>query len=680
MNLPDLLAENARHRAALEPPYDPLTGVGCYGDRFALPVAEGAVVYLPVSMLADAEVGPDVQAILAAGGLHRVPLDDAERAAVEDAVIARRILHDPEFWFAAACRIKTKSGGLVPFVLNPPQRLLLAALLAPYLAGEPVRIILVKARQWGGSTLTQLFMAWVQQTQRTGWNAAIVADVQAQAAHIRGMYRTVAKHYPRSLGRFTLAPYEGQATVKYIPERDCIVGVASTKNPDGVRSFTYQMLHLSEVGLWGSTPHQSGEDLAQSLEGGLVGGAGTICVKESTAKGVGNYFHREWQSAVKGESAYRPMFVAWHQIAEYQTPLTAAAAADLVASFTSYERFLWEIGATLEGIAWYREKLRSMPAGEREWRMMAEFPSTTDEAFQSTGRRVFAPEYVRRARRSCRDPLYRAHIYANARKGKAALENVRLIQDRYNGLYHGGYNINSGDVSVWVEPNAPVRGVDPATHRISRRYAAFLDIGARHSEGDWHVLTILDRAGMLHGDGPEVAAEWRCHRDQDLAAWEAAQICRLYDTALLAVEVNSLHTEGDEAGHHLTVLDELGDAYPNLYARVGPADADAVVAGAPRRWGFATNRASKALIVDALNAALREDGYTERCAGACDEMDYYEIDERGRMNAREGQHDDRVISRAGAVWLATSFMEPPVIVEIGRRMTTSRPGAAAVIG
>lgn len=637
-----LLAENDRRRAAFEAPYDPLRGIGCFGERFSLPTDAGPV-YLPLAMRADAEAGPFVDRIEAAGGLHRIRgaygLSPQQVQAVGAALVRHRCRHDPEFWFAVAVRIKTKAGGVVPFVLTPPQRTLLAALLAPFLAGEPVRLILVKARQWGGSTLTQLFMAWVQQMRRRGWNAAIVADVQAQAAHIRGMYRTLARHYPAALGTVTLAPYEGQTTVKYVPERDAIVGVASTQNPDAVRSFTYHMLHLSEVGLWGSTPHQSADDLAQSLEGGLVGGAETIAVKESTAKGVGNYFHREWQAAVKGESAYRPLFVPWHAIPEYQLALSTEERTGLARSLTAYEQFLWGEGATLEAIAWYRAKLRSMPAGQAEWRMKAEFPTTADEAFQSSGRRVFAPAYVQKARRSCRPPILRADVMGAAQKGPSALQTVQLVR-----------NDAAGALSVWALPGAPVAGLDLAAHRIARRYVAFLDIGGRTDAADWHVLTVLDRAGMLVGDGPEVVAEWRCHRDQDLAAWEAAQVCTLYENATLAVEINSLKRGEEDSS--LTVLDEIGEHYAALWAR--PSGPDAVVGHAPRRFGFATNASTKPLIVDTLNAALRDGGYTERAAEACDEMDYYEIDERGRMNAREGQHDDRVISRAGAVWLATS--------------------------
>ncbi|MBR5241403.1 MAG: hypothetical protein IKW05_05650, partial [Muribaculaceae bacterium] len=60
-------------------------------------------------------------------------------------------------------RIKNKMGdGDIPFKLNRPQRRLLAEMEEMRIKGKPIRIILLKARQWGGSTLVQIYMAWIQ--------------------------------------------------------------------------------------------------------------------------------------------------------------------------------------------------------------------------------------------------------------------------------------------------------------------------------------------------------------------------------------------------------------------------------------------------------------------------------------------------------------------------------------
>lgn len=54
------------------------------------------------------------------------------------------------------------TGRLVPFKLRRAQLKLAHILLTDLFAGKPVRVVLVKARQWGGSTVTQMLMAWVR--------------------------------------------------------------------------------------------------------------------------------------------------------------------------------------------------------------------------------------------------------------------------------------------------------------------------------------------------------------------------------------------------------------------------------------------------------------------------------------------------------------------------------------
>ena len=78
-----------------------------------------------------------------------------------------RIKYDFEFWAVMFVRIKNKMGdGDIPFKLNRPQRRLLAEMEEMRIKGKPIRIILLKARQWGGSTLVQIYMAWIQLVHR----------------------------------------------------------------------------------------------------------------------------------------------------------------------------------------------------------------------------------------------------------------------------------------------------------------------------------------------------------------------------------------------------------------------------------------------------------------------------------------------------------------------------------
>jgi hypothetical protein len=186
------------------------------------------------------------------------------------------------------------------------------------------------------------------------------------------------------------------------------------------------------------------------------------------------------------------------------------------------------------------------------------------------------------------------------------------------------------------------------------------------------------------GSPPEVAARWRAHMDQDLAAWYAVQLCAWYNNALLAIEKNSLTRKAadgvePDTTHSLTVLDQIKEVYGrHLYFEEKHDDENDEKY---RSYGFHTNVRTKPIIIDALNAALREGGYIERQSRAADEMDYYEIKDNGRLGAQQGQHDDLVISTAGAVWLALEHMDAPQLIEkSAMKKRKRRPVAPAAVG
>lgn len=577
-------------------------------------------------------------------------------------LMTHRLQYDFELWCYMGVRIRTKDGTIMPLLLNRPQRRYAELLMNEFFARRPLRIVLLKARQWGGSTLTQAFFAWVQLYHRSGWNAAVVTDVQDQARHILGMYRTLAEHYP--MGSITFSSYRGAQNVQYVQEADAYVGVASVQNPNAVRSYTYHMLHLSEVGLWPSTEVTSAEDLAQSLLAGLPERPYTACVMESTAKGVGNYFHKKWQQAERGESNFKPLFVPWFEIEDYRLEVEEKEA--FVESWDKYEQMLWTLGATIEGIAWYRRKSRDFPT---RWRMQSEFPSTAAEAFQSTGDRYFsAPAVLLQRESNVRRPALMARIRSKAETGRDALRDIRFEEDE------------NGPVWIWTRPEEDPYKLIGSGRMVKNRFAAFADFGGKTDKADWSVVTIADRLPMLRGGVPEIAARYRAHLRPDLFAWDAAKLARAYDIALLAYEVNRhRHDRGDKVRGYepewsLAVLDEIRGVYPNLYLRVSQSRADEKV---DMEIGFHTNTSTKPMILNVMDKALEEEGYVERDERACDEMDTFEKKPDGTLGAVDGCNDDIIISTAGTLWLALSHMEP--VSEFTPRTKAERKAVGAAI-
>lgn len=275
------------------------------------------------------------------------------------------------------------TGAPVPFILNAPQRRVLRELERQRRARQPIRLILLKARQWGGSTLVQIYMAWLQLVHRKGWNSLICSHVKDASANIRGMYSQLLRAYPDALKQpepkaWAFTPYEKSQNINYIAARDCRVTIASALAPNAVRGGTYRMAHLSEVAFWGDGDSELAAQIVRAVAGSIPRLPDTLIVMESTADGPDNFFYDEWQRAVAGESDKVPLFVPWYEIEHYRREVNDKQRAEIFQRLTDYELQLLQKGVDIEAIAWYADKRREYATHEQ---MMAEYPSTPEEAF-----------------------------------------------------------------------------------------------------------------------------------------------------------------------------------------------------------------------------------------------------------------------------------------------------------
>ena len=87
----------------------------------------------------------------------------------------------------------------MPFVLNRPQRKFVECLEKMRLDGKPIRLILLKARQWGGSTCSQLYMAWLQLMHSTSLNSLIIAHQGVGSDEIKDMFDRMIESYPAEM-------------------------------------------------------------------------------------------------------------------------------------------------------------------------------------------------------------------------------------------------------------------------------------------------------------------------------------------------------------------------------------------------------------------------------------------------------------------------------------------------
>lgn len=596
MDREELIVENARRRARWADDYDPLSGVGCVGPRT---YRDG--VWWPDTMGAVTGCGD-------AGWL--------------------RMQHDFEYWAARCVTIKHKTTGKdVSLRLNHAQRRVLKVLESQRLAGKPLRLILLKARQWGGSTLVQIYMAWIQICLKRNWNSLICAHVKDTAATIRGMYSKILANYPAELWAEEGAPefkqYERTQNIRVIAGRGCKVTLASAERQDSIRGGDFAMAHLSETAYWPNTPTRAPEDLVRAVCSSIAYEPLTLVVMESTANGQGNYFHNEWVRCERGDGDKTAVFVPWFEIELYTLALDVDEW-EFMQSLDGYERELWEEhGCSLEQINWYRHQLQSYQSRAQ---MQAEFPTTAREAFVTSGANVFAAEGIEALRDGCREPLVRGEV---CRDGSGVKADA------------------AGCLEVWEKP---VPG---------SRYMLAVDVGGRTLRADWSVGVVMTRGGQ-----PRVVAQWRGHIDHDLLADRMMALGHWYNDALLVIESNTLEHER-EAESSAGVLERVARRYRHVYRRQGAGGTRGAV-------GFHTNASSKPRMIDNLVAMVREGLYVERCAGACDELSTYCRAPNGSYAARPGRYDDMLMTRAIALYVNDT--EPLRLPDPGLTAATATPG------
>ena len=691
----DIIKENQRRLdTVVNVPFNPISGFGSVGERVKV-VIDGfpiRVQWLPVKMMNV----PLVRKLAEYGNLDKFisgtiteDYTDEDRLKVIDAFVRVRSRHDFPFWAATFVTIQSKEPGEgeIPFKLSRPQRKFVAKLEEMRLAGHPVRLVLLKARQWGGSTCSQIYMCWLQLVHKVSLNSVIVAQTKKTSFAIKAMYDRALKYYPLDMMYPQGAAFSdkepkmvnvGQTgDYKLIPQRDCTITIASYEAPDALRGDAYSLVHCSEVGLWAPTEKKSPESVVRSACSGVLLRPYTMIIYESTANGTGNFFQEEYDNAKAGVSQFDALFISWFDIDLYSDPipdnevwtfaewLYSNRLNSNVASKREepgrYLWWLWEQGATLQGIKWYiRER-----AGKNSHEVMAaEFPTDDIEAFVHSGAKVFDKYRVEALKKTCKPPKYIGDVYADRDTGIEAFSNVRFVED------------HQGELWVWALPE-----IDP-DEIVTNRYLVVVDIGGRSHKADWSVIVVFDRLFMQDGGKPVVVAQWYGHIDIDLLAWKAGQIAAFYDNALLVIESNTLEThdkerqvDGDQSQF---VLNQLGGVYDNLYARSSPEDS--IIEGKPVKYGFHTNISTKPMVISTLVKVVREASYIERDERCLAEYLTYEKRQNNSFGAIKGKHDDLLMTRAIGLHICFFDMELPKILPRKKKKSLyRRPVSAASI-
>lgn len=675
----EILAENERRLKELRAEFDPITGKDAPLERRSLCIQDFPipVQHVPLEMFED----PLIQKIHACGSIQNYldttdDYDDCDEIPEIDdirmEVFKARFRADFAFWAYFEIRIEDKTTGrMVPFKLNRPQIIVLEICEQLRREGKPINLIICKARQWGGSTFCIFYQMWLGLYCAEKHAFAVCAQTKSVAGNITKMLMRAMETYDAwSLG---LAPEESLEITRDSTSGEYVIKdskgnqvsrstirIGSVEKPDSLRGYSGEGVHFSETGVWKDTPEKRPADLVRSIAGGILLQKNSMQVIESTPKGAGNFFHREYMRAKNGKSAYKAVFISWMQI-PHDTMEIENLEEFIIWLYTHKDeettsgdwldtgRYYWSMwlqGATLQGIEWYRNQRKTV---DDHADMASEAPCNDIEAFKFSGTTVFSEQDIVELRAGCKAPKFKGNLFADGVKGAEALENIHFVDNP------------SGQLHVWAKPDksAPV----------SNRYLVAVDVGGRSKKADWSVIRVFDRFAMIPelGGVPVLVAEQRYHTDHDLLTFDAARIAKWYNNALLVIESNTLETKDQErdTDGNLTeyILDTLGDYYKNIYAR--KASAEKIKQGTPTTLGFHTNTATKPMIIMNLVSCVRDKLWIEQSEYCCTELALYQKNEKGQFGAPpgEGMHDDVLMCTAIALWVCYCDMEMPAIIK-----------------
>jgi len=526
-------------------------------------------------------------------------------------------------------KIRTKSGAVIPFRLNAAQRKLYDIARRQQEAGKPVRIIILKARQLGFSTLTEALIFHACAT-RCNVNALIVTHREDATANLFRMSKLFYDELPGPI-RPMLRTSNAQELIFENPTRSAREkaerpGLRSrlrcaTAGGKGIgRSDTLQCVHLSEYAFWPEGADGKAATLTGILQA-VPSTPGTMVVIESTANGYEDFKER-WDAAAAGENDFEAVFFAWYENPEYaMEPVPGTV-------WTPEEQELrGRCGLTDAQLQWRRWCIANNCGGSLDM-FRQEYPSNPDEAFLHSGAGVFDNGQVILRRETAPEPV---------KRGDFVWEE--------DGITPGGKAPESAQGFVWEESEAGAVKI----FREPEEGHPYVLGGDTAGEGsDYFTAYVLDNS-----TGEQVAALRRQYSEPEYVR----QIFALgiyYNRALVALETNF-------STYPVMKLDELG--YPNQYHRERE---DTYTRQVKKSYGFRTDRQTRPRAIASLVEVFSRHPQWFRDRELLGEMLTFVYNEDHRGEALAGKHDDLVMAAAIAYavrhqqsFQVTDHTEPP---------------------
>lgn len=491
-------------------------------------------------------------------------------------------------------KIVDKQGNLIKLHLNDAQKVLYGVFKEHYNADKPCKIIILKARQMGFSTMTEALISAITMTSFFTNGLIMAHDIDA-TNNIYDMAKRYYDNLPPELkpmvkySNAKLLRFENPTNDAGVRERNpglrSSIRVATAEQKGVGRGATYKLMHLSEIAFW---KEQDGRTVLDQLTGllqTLPQNGFSLLVVESTANGY-NYFKQMWDMAVAGDSDYIPLFFPWYQMPEYRREYDGE-------KLTEEEEEL-KVQFTLdnEQLMWRRYAIRTLCGGDIN-KFKQEYPSTPEEAFIQTGNPFF-----------------------DTVKIQERLRTIRPAMDIGEFTERGSfYERQNGCVSIWKHPEP------------GHVYAIGADTAGEGS--DYFAAYVIDQSD----EGRQVA-KYRAQMDERQFVQQMYWLGKYYNYALIGPETNF-------SSYPVLRLQEMG--YENLYVR---ETVDTYIPHTMKKFGFKTTSSTRPLILDKLKELVNYRADLINDATFFHEALSFVKNDMGRPEAAVGAHDDCVMAAA----------------------------------
>ena len=536
--------------------------------------------------------------------LHSIDHDKKLRQAVANELLTNadllaEVKRYPEKLIELVFIVVDKNQKTMPFFLNDVQHSFMDTLnraKEDYEQGNitDISLLVLKGRQQGFTTLVTAYQLACSILNRN-FQGFTLAD---NSDNSEAIFQNKAK-FPHSQLPECLKPTEkfnNRRQLLFEKINSSWAVDTATKNVG--RSRTVNFFHGSECAFW--------KDGISPIQGALGEAFTKNCIKiyESTANGYNDY-QKMWDSGV-----HINCFYEWWLTSEYRISFrneeqkkTFLHEVDTKQGWI-YDRLRWlqdERHLEPEQLFWYWNKYDKYLDKDL---IKQEYPCTPHEAFLLSGKNVFDTEIVLNRLTNLPRPIKTGYFKYDY--DGLTIRNIEWVNDK------------NGYIKLYQMPNTPA----------FTEYCIGGDTAGSDSGDDFFVGMVLDAK-----TGNQVAV--LKHRfDADQYAKQMYCLGKFYKDALIGIEANF-------DSFPIMELQRLN--YPKQYTRVAQ---DTYTGKTEKRFGFKTTSLTRPTIISKLIEIVREHCDTIHDRETLEELLTITRNEKGRIEAPMGGHDDMMMALA----------------------------------